>query len=181
MTIAAGMNNDPARRRACEVMGLDQSSAGKIPKRRLKHPSVANRNQILQPVLVRLLDERDNVALLALSENDFTMRTAWALLPEGLACLPTLFFAGNLVFCHVIQFCLPERRKSASEYARKRRERKLDFLKVPLLLCTRKLNSLPLMMKRNENLRIGDRCDRSSDMGFRRGLHDLTVRGVRAL
>ena len=61
---------------------------------------MANRDQILEPVFVRSLDQRDDVALFDLPKNDLAVRGARALLPERLAGLITLFFDETRYFCH---------------------------------------------------------------------------------
>ena len=69
MTVATGMNNYPAAGvpfRSCACIRA-------VPrKRRLRHPTVAKRDQILKPVLVRSFDQLDYVTL-ALPKDDIAM------------------------------------------------------------------------------------------------------------
>jgi hypothetical protein len=53
---------------------LDQGSPSKVRKWRLEHSPVANRDQVLQSVLVRRFDQRDDVALLALPKNNLAVQ-----------------------------------------------------------------------------------------------------------
>jgi len=81
MTVAAGMNIYPACRRTLEIVRLYERRASKICKRRLQHPPMTDRDQILQPAFVRSFDQRDDVAPLALPKDDLAMRQARALFP----------------------------------------------------------------------------------------------------
>ena len=81
MTVAAGMNIYPARRRALEIVRLYQRRASKIRERRLEHSPMANGDQILKSAFVRSFDQCDDVALFALPKNDLAMRQARALFP----------------------------------------------------------------------------------------------------
>jgi hypothetical protein len=73
MTVAAGLNDYPALWGAGKVVRLYRGCASKVRKRRLEHPPVANRDQILEPAFVRSLDQRDDVALIALPKNYLAM------------------------------------------------------------------------------------------------------------
>ena len=63
---------------------------------------MADRDQILQSILVRGFDQPDDIALVALTENHLSMRRARALFPQGLTRRATLFFGENLYFRHVM-------------------------------------------------------------------------------
>ncbi len=100
VAVAAGLDVDPARRRSIEVVGLDGGRAPKERERRLEHPPMADRDQILEPARVRSLEQRDDVAPRAMSENDLAMRRARALLPQGPAPPHPFLATANLQSCH---------------------------------------------------------------------------------
>ena len=72
MAVAAGMNNYPAAWRTFEVVRLYQRRASKVSERRLNHPPVANRDEVLEAVFVRSFDQLDDVTL-ALPKHDLAM------------------------------------------------------------------------------------------------------------
>ena len=56
MAVPAGMNDYSARGCGSEVVGLDEGGPSEIRKRRLEHPAMSNRNQILQPAFIGAFD-----------------------------------------------------------------------------------------------------------------------------
>ena len=88
VAVAAGLDVDAARWRAIEIVGLNRGRAPKERKRRLEHPPVAYGDQLLDAAFVRRFHQRDDVALVAVPENDLAMHPARALVSERLArCL----------------------------------------------------------------------------------------------
>jgi hypothetical protein len=76
MTVAASVNDYPTRWRTLKIVRLYEGRATKERKWRLCHPPMANGDQILKAVFVRIFDQADDVALFALSKNSFSMRCA---------------------------------------------------------------------------------------------------------
>ena len=101
VTVAAGLNDDSARRRAGEVVGLQAGRASIERERGLQHSAMADGHQIFQAVLVGICDKRDDVALVTLPEHDLAVRRARAFVAQFLACLHALFGGAKNNFCHV--------------------------------------------------------------------------------
>ena len=102
MTVTASLNDYSARWSFSKIISLYRSRTPKVSERGLKHPPMTNGNQILEPAFVRSFDQRNDIALVALAENDFAVRQSRALLPQRLASLITLIFCQKCYFCHVI-------------------------------------------------------------------------------
>jgi hypothetical protein len=81
VAVSAGLNDDSALGRVREIVCLERGGSSEERKRRLEHSAMANGDEIFQSILVGVLDEFYNVALLALSESDLIVRKAWAPFP----------------------------------------------------------------------------------------------------
>jgi hypothetical protein len=102
MAVAAGLDVDPAGRRRIEIEGVNRGRAAKERERRLEHPPVADEDQALEPAFVRFLDQHDDVALLAVPDDDLRVRDPRALTPKRLARPLALLSSAELHFGHVL-------------------------------------------------------------------------------
>ena len=100
VAVAARLHDDSARRRARQIVSLNVGRPAKEGERGLQHPPVADRDQILQPVIVGPFNEGDRVAFDALAHDDLAVRGARMRIPQRHARIMVLFPSPDPEFGH---------------------------------------------------------------------------------